>query len=156
MEIKIENSKLEKSVLAHLSLIGSRAKDMNGVSKWGTIIATSPEMVVVRDYISTGTLALGAVLMDVWEGVSYGDNEVIITFADGRMKEGIVDGFIASMVEKFIVFHAINAFLNMYASDMAKKYEADYMNVLQALRKVLLYKDEPAESNKSFEDIGGE
>lgn len=156
LQITIDWNNVENAVKKHLSIIGKRQKDNNGGLFAGVTLSTEEEK-VMKHYINAAAETFAGEMSPLITYYNSGDF-LIFTLTNSRWANG-TDGRTVPFEGNFmgyVVAYVANAILGMNYPELAKKYESDMTNHLNAAIKLIYIKKEPSVSKNTLADMTGE
>ena len=151
LQITIDWSHVKNAVKKHLSIMGKRQKNPEGNTAFAGITLSSAEEYVMKQYINAAVETFAGEMAQL---VTYYDSGDFLTFKISNSRwagtetsvtvpfEGNLIGYVVAYVE--------NAVLGMNYPDLAKKYESDMTNHLNAAIKLVFVKTEPENSGGGY------
>jgi len=156
LTITIDWNDVKKEVCRHLSYIGKRLEDKTGNTLFAKITMSSEEVALLQQYVKAAAEIFVGELAPLATYYNEGSNTV---FKIKNMRWGDSDGICVAFKGSFVSFtvaYVANAVLGMTNPELAKKYETDMQNQLNAAVKLVYYKNQPTDSGKTLADMTGE
>ena len=147
LQITIDWSHVKNAVKKHLSIMGKRQKNPEGNTAFAGITLSSAEEDVMKQYINA---AVETFVGEMAQLVTYYDSGDFLTFKISNSRWAGTETSVTVPFEGnligYVVAYVANAVLGMNYPDLAKKYESDMTNHLNAAIKLVFVKTEPANS----------
>lgn len=150
----INEDEITKAARRHLALMGKRQTDKHGSLLFAGVTLSENEKVVLDHYIMAAAQVFAGELAPLVTAYDAADNPNM-TIENTRWGEGQCAAFSANF-NGYAVSYILNAVLGMDYPDLAKKYEQDMANHLNAARNLVFVKQPPSGAEKRYKDMSGE
>ena len=151
LQITIDWSHVKNAVKKHLSIMGKRQKNPEGNTAFAGITLSSAEDDVMMQYINA---AVETFVGEMAQLVTYYDSGDFLTFKISNSRWAGAETSVTVPFEGnligYVVAYVANAVLGMNYPDLAKKYESDMTNHLNAAIKLVFVKTEPESSGGGY------
>lgn len=156
LQVTIDWSHVKDAVKKHLSIIGKRQKNQDGSTAFAGVTLSSAEEELIKQYVSA---AVETFVGEMAQLVTYYDNGDFLTFMIENTRwagseNGITVPFEGNLMGYVIAYVAYNV-MGMNYPDLAKKYESDMTNHLNAAIKLVFAKTKPTSSGKRLAEMVG-
>lgn len=156
LQVTIDWSHVKDAVKKHLSIIGKRQKNQDGSTAFAGVTLSSAEEELIKQYVSA---AVETFVGEMAQLVTYYDNGDFLTFMIENTRwagseNGITVPFEGNLMGYVIAYVAYNV-MGMNYPDLAKKYESDMTNHLNAAIKLVFAKTKPTSSGKRLSEMVG-
>ena len=146
---------LKNDIQRHLSVIGKRQHTKEGVNLFAGITVSSEERPIFEQYIKGGAETVEGMLRPLVTAFSISSDSLTLTLTNSRGNSDF-DDRCKEIVSSFIVAYTLNEFLGMNYPDLAKKYQGETSNYMQALLLYAFEKQPPTASASSYADVTGQ
>ena len=145
--VTIAPDNIKTRVKAHLAVIGRRLNVKEGDKNYQRIVLTENELSLIDDYFTAAAAFLAAQFPDVL--VSYDSAKGEQGFEDASRRNAAAFSALDDVYSSYILSYCIGEYLATINVDMAKKYQQDAVQFLQAIRNIIYSKTEPSSSSTS-------
>ncbi len=156
LTITLDWSRVKNEVNKHFAFIGKRLQDKNGEIMFSKVTLSSEEKNIMQQYVNSAAETFVAELAPLVTYYNSGDF-LVFEINNSRWADS-EDGVSAPFEGNFLsytVAYVANAILGMTYPDLAKKYDSDMANHLNAAIKLVYIKNPPAESERTLASMDG-
>lgn len=140
--VSINTSNIKSRVKAHLAIIGRRLNIKEGDKSYQRIVLTDNELDLVDDYIKAATAFLAAQFPEIL--TQYNGTSSAQSFDDASRRTTYASSALSDVYASYILSYSIGEYLATINIDMAKKYQQDAIQFLNAARNIIYSKTPPS------------
>lgn len=139
------------AIKRHLSLIGKRLYTKDGKNMFSDItLSSAEEAPILTQYITTSAQNVEAMLKQFVTASNYTNPAKIeMTIANTRGDDDFQTR-VADLIDSYVRLNTTSEYLSMVHPDLAKKYQDDALQRMEALVEYVIYKTPPAKPTYQY------
>jgi hypothetical protein len=131
------------AIKRHLSIIGKRLYTKDGKNMFSDITLSSAEDTpILTQYINASVQNVEAMLKQFITASSYSASAINVTITNTR-GDSDFQNRVADLIDSYVRLNSIGEYLSMVHPDLAKKYQDDALQRMEALVEYVVYKKPP-------------
>lgn len=145
---------LKSDIQRHLSVIGKRQHNKDGMNLFANITVSSEERPIFDQYIRGAAQTVEGMLRQLVTSFSMTSTDITLVLTNTRSLSDF-DSRCKEMVTSFIIAYTLNEYLGMNYPDLARKYSEEAANHMQSLLLYAFYKEAPTAPGYSYSNVTG-